>query len=173
MDHSTAWLADLGPIERKTEERAWMRCAVCDTTPRGRGEPGGSGRGECVRGAIHNRAPHRSPRSRHRRAQRARQNNRLLCKETHGARRTSTLPPTLTSARPPTRVWEMVRTVIAPPSILLSDGGGRGGVVVMFSSYVCVCDMFLFDRDTLKHINLRVHRRFMIQRGHEHTRTGN
>jgi len=31
------------------------------------GEPDGSGRGECVRGAINNRAPHRSPpRSRHR-----------------------------------------------------------------------------------------------------------
>jgi len=33
------------------------------------GEPGGSGRGEGVRGAINNRAPHRSPHSRHRRAQ--------------------------------------------------------------------------------------------------------
>jgi len=32
------------------------------------GEPGGSGRGERVRGAINNRAPHRSPRSRRRRA---------------------------------------------------------------------------------------------------------
>ena len=32
------------------------------------GEPGGSRRGECVRGAINNRASHRSPRSRHRRA---------------------------------------------------------------------------------------------------------
>jgi len=31
-------------------------------------------------------------------------------------RRTSTLPPTLTSARPPTRVWEVARTVVAPPS---------------------------------------------------------
>jgi len=30
------------------------------------GEPGGSGRGECVRGAVNNRASHRSPRSRHR-----------------------------------------------------------------------------------------------------------
>jgi len=34
-------------------------------------EPGGSGRGECVRGAIRTRAPHRSPRSRHRRARSA------------------------------------------------------------------------------------------------------
>jgi len=34
------------------------------------GELDGSGRGECVRGASNNRAPHRSPRSRHRRAQR-------------------------------------------------------------------------------------------------------
>ena len=46
---------------QKQNTRAWARCAVCDTTPRGSGEPGGSGRGECVRGAINNRAPHRSP----------------------------------------------------------------------------------------------------------------
>jgi len=26
-----------------TEERAWARCALCNTIPRGRGEPGGSG----------------------------------------------------------------------------------------------------------------------------------
>jgi len=31
-------------------------------------------------------------------------------------RRTSTLPPTLTSARPPTRAWEVARTVVAAPS---------------------------------------------------------
>ena len=31
---------------------------MCDTTPSG--EPGGSGRGECLRGAFNNRAPHRS-----------------------------------------------------------------------------------------------------------------
>jgi len=48
---------------QKQNKRAWTRCAVCDTTPRGSGEPGGSGRGACVRGAINNRAPHRSPRS--------------------------------------------------------------------------------------------------------------
>jgi len=41
------------------------------------GKPGGSGRGECVRSAINNRTPHRRLHSRHRRAQRARQNNRL------------------------------------------------------------------------------------------------
>ena len=33
-------------------KRAWTRCAVCATTPRGSGEPGGSERGECVRGEI-------------------------------------------------------------------------------------------------------------------------
>jgi len=53
---------------QKQNKRAWTRCALCDTTPTGSGEPGGSGRGECVRGAINNRAPHRSPRTRHRRA---------------------------------------------------------------------------------------------------------
>jgi len=31
-------------------------------------------------------------------------------------RRTSTLPLTLTSAWPPTRAWEVARTVVAPPS---------------------------------------------------------
>ena len=64
------------PNSQKHNKRAWTRCAVRDTTPRGSGEPGGSGRGACVRGALNNRAPHRSPRTRHRRAQRARQNNR-------------------------------------------------------------------------------------------------
>jgi len=52
---------------QKQKKRSWTRRAVCDTTPRGRGEPGGSGKGECV-----NRILHRSPRSRHRRAQKAR-----------------------------------------------------------------------------------------------------
>ena len=46
------------------------------TTPRSRGELGGSGKGEVEKGMLNNRAAHRSPRSRHRRAQRARQNNR-------------------------------------------------------------------------------------------------
>jgi len=32
-----------------------------------------------------------------------------------GPRQTSTLPLTLTSARPPTRAWEVARTVVAPP----------------------------------------------------------
>jgi len=32
-----------------------------------------------------------------------------------GPRQTSTLPLMLTSARPPTRAWEMARTVVAPP----------------------------------------------------------
>ena len=31
-------------------------------------------------------------------------------------RRTSSLPPTLISARPPTRAWEVARTAVAPPS---------------------------------------------------------
>ena len=35
------------------------------------------------------------------------------------ARRTWTLPPTLTSAQPPTRVWEVVRAVAVPPSIVV------------------------------------------------------
>jgi len=48
-------------LSRTQNKRALTRCAVCDTTPRGSGEPGGSGRGGCVRGAINNRAPHRSP----------------------------------------------------------------------------------------------------------------
>ena len=53
----------------KQNTRAWTRCALCDTTPRGSGEPGGSGRGECVRNAIDNRTSHRRPRTRHRRPQ--------------------------------------------------------------------------------------------------------
>jgi len=32
-----------------------------------------------------------------------------------GPRQTSTLPLMLTSARPPTRAWEVARTVVAPP----------------------------------------------------------
>jgi len=72
--------------------------------------------------------------------------------------------PTLTSARPPTRVWEVIRTVAAPPSIVVKCGGGGSscgrllscrvlcccGVVlvvscvVLFSLCVCVCDLFLF-----------------------------
>ena len=43
------------------KERALTRCAMCNTTPRGRGAPVGSGRGEYARGAIDNCAPHRSP----------------------------------------------------------------------------------------------------------------
>jgi len=39
----------LNRYSRKQKKRVWARCAVCDTTPRGRGEPGGSGWGECVR----------------------------------------------------------------------------------------------------------------------------
>ena len=57
-------------------QASWgVRC-VRYNTYRDSGEPGGSGRGECVRSAIDNRTPHRRPRTRHRRAQRARQNNR-------------------------------------------------------------------------------------------------
>jgi len=54
-----------------------VRC-VRYTTYRGSGEPGGFGRGECVRSAINNRTPRRRPRTRHRRAQRARQHNRQV-----------------------------------------------------------------------------------------------
>jgi len=71
------------------------------------------------------------------------------------ARRTSTLPPTLTSARPPTRVWEVVRTVAEPPSIVVKCGGVVLRVVVcgvvlvvpcvaFFLLCVCVCDLFRF-----------------------------
>ena len=69
-------------------------------------------------------------------------------------RRTSALPPTLTSARPPTRVWEVVDTVAAPPSIVVNWGVGFfvWSFVVLFLSCVCVCcswcmfvcDLFLF-----------------------------
>jgi len=66
------------------------------------------------------------------------------------------LPPTLTSARPPTRVWEVVRTVAAPPSIVVKCRGGgssRGRLwccscrvvcLVLFLLCVCMCDLFLF-----------------------------
>jgi len=63
------------------------------------------------------------------------------------ARRTSTLPPTLTSAPPPTRAWVVVRTVIAPPSSVVECGvGGFIRVVVCLwccSFRVVVCDPFL------------------------------
>jgi len=42
---------------------------------------------------------------------------------------------------------------------------------VLFSVGVCVCDL-LISFYTDEEIGL-VHRRFIIQRGHEHTRTGN
>jgi len=73
--------------------------------------------------------------------------------------RTSTLPPTLTSARPPTRAWEVARTVVAPPSSVfkcLWDVFVLGfGVLflscvcvsvsgVLFSVGVCVCDLLMF-----------------------------
>jgi len=53
----------------------------------------------------------------------------------------STLPPTLTSARPPTRVWEVVSTVAAPPSIVVKCGGGGSlcGRVWCFSCRVLCC----------------------------------
>jgi len=68
-------------------------------------------------------------------------------------RRTSTLPPTLTSARPPTRAWEVARTVVAPPSSVVKCLWGVfvWGLVccscrvcvsvsgVLFSVAVCVC----------------------------------
>ena len=72
-------------------------------------------------------------------------------------RRTSTLPLTLTSAWPPTRAWEVARTVVAPPSsgvkclwevfvwgvvlvvcVCVSVSG------VLFSVGVCVCDLLIF-----------------------------
>jgi len=70
----------------------------------------------------------------------------------------SSLPPTLTSARPPTRVWEVVRTVAAPPPIVVQCGGGGSSCgrlwccscrdvccVVLFLLCVCVCDLVLFS----------------------------
>jgi len=77
-------------------------------------------------------------------------------------RRTSTLPLTLTSARPPTRAWEMARTVVAPPSSVVKrlwgvvwGFGGLflscvcvcvcvGGVVLCRCVCVCVCDLLIF-----------------------------
>jgi len=57
-------------------------------------------------------------------------------------------PPTLTSARPPTWVWEVVRTVAAPPSIVVKCGGGCFFVwsfVVLFLScrVLCCCGVVL------------------------------
>jgi len=72
-----------------------------------------------------------------------------------GPRQTSTQPLMLTSARPPTRAWEVARTVVAPPLSVVKSacGCGRwrcsfGGLVVrvcvpvsgVFSLLVCpVC----------------------------------
>jgi len=48
--------------------------------------------------------------------------------------------PTLTSARPPTRVWEVVRTVAAPPSIVVKCVGVVLRVVVYgVVLVVCLC----------------------------------
>jgi len=57
----------------------------------------------------------------------------------------STLPPILTSAQPPSHVWEVVRTVAAPPSIVVKCGGWffMWPFVVLLLSCVCVCDLFL------------------------------
>jgi len=56
-------------------------------------------------------------------------------------RRTSTLPPTLTSARPPTRASEVARTVVAPPSSVVKCLWGVfvWEFGVLFLSCVCVC----------------------------------
>jgi len=65
------------------------------------------------------------------------------------------LPPTLTSARPPTRAWEVERTVVAPPSSVVKCLCGvfvwgfgvlfllcvRG--VVSLLVCVCVCDLLI------------------------------
>jgi len=67
-----------------------------------------------------------------------------------GARRTWTQPPTLTSARPPTRAWVVVRTVVARPLSVVDcvcGGGGRSCdclFVGLFLSCCCVCDLFHF-----------------------------
>jgi len=74
-----------------------------------------------------------------------------------GLRRTSTLPLTLTSARPPTRAWEVARTVVAPPSSVVKClwevfVWGFGALFlscvcvsrVLFSVGVCICDLLIF-----------------------------
>jgi len=53
-------------------------------------------------------------------------------------RRTSTLPRTLTSARPPTRAWVVVRTVVAPPLSVVECGMG-GFVRVVVCLCCCSC----------------------------------
>jgi len=50
----------------------------------------------------------------------------------------------VTSARPPTRVWEVVRTVAAPPSIVVKCGGVVllvvfCGVFLVVPCVVCCC----------------------------------
>ena len=76
-------------------------------------------------------------------------------------RRTSTLPLTLTSARPRTLAWEVARTVVAPPSSLVTClwevfvwGFGVlfllcacvsvSGVLFSVGVCVCVCDLLIF-----------------------------
>jgi len=91
-----------------------------------------------------------------------------------------TLPFTLTSARPPTRAWEVARTVVAPPSSVVKClwevlVGGLGGcscrvrVCVGVGGVVlcrCVClwpvDLFL----------LLGHRRNVLRRAHFHPKAG-
>jgi len=52
------------------------------------------------------------------------------------------------SVRPRTRAWEAVRTIVAPPSIVVECGGGIVRVFVCgVVLVVCVCDLFLFDRN--------------------------
>jgi len=59
-------------------------------------------------------------------------------------------PPTLTSARLPTLVWEVVRTVAAPPSIVVKCGGVVVlrvvvcGVVLVVSCVVWCCSCCVF-----------------------------
>jgi len=71
---------------------------------------------------------------------------------------------TLTSARPPTRAWEVARTVVAAPSSVVKClwGGVRLGCCsrrvrvcvslsgVLFSVGVCVCDLLIFLHILLK-----------------------
>ena len=52
--------------------------------------------------------------------------------------RTSTLPPTLTSARLPTRAWVVVRTVVAPPMSVV-ECGVWGFVRVIICLWCCSC----------------------------------
>jgi len=84
-----------------------------------------------------------------------------------------TLPLTLTSARPPTRAWEVARTVVAPPSSVVKclwEVFVWGVVLVVCvcvcvchnccSLSVCVCDPLIFLHPAVQHTQLQPETRF-------------